>query len=133
MDFPVWDTPATVIVPEASQVRVWLCGAGPGSNLEAATFSFQVPTNGLLCAKATLPAAKTIANTTSIENCRFIFFPLIPFLFNSKSFGTICGRLRRACGNVKWTRKMRGPQQCRNLERRGFQEVGASAPTKNLV
>src|ERR1700683_4728214 len=32
-------------------VRVWLRGPGPGTYFDLATFSFQTPTSGLLCAE----------------------------------------------------------------------------------
>jgi hypothetical protein len=68
-------TPLTITIPAASHVRVWLCGGGPGLNFELATFSFQVPTKGLLCANNTLPAASTIAKTANNPIRRFIERP----------------------------------------------------------
>src|ERR1700737_2888744 len=61
MGFPAALMPSTLTLPEASQVSVWLCGAGPGSNFDFATSSFHVPTNGSLCADAS-PAVVNIKN-----------------------------------------------------------------------
>src|SRR5580658_2542969 len=55
MGAPSAATPSKVYFtpsPCASTTRVRLLGAGPGSNFDLATFSFQVPTSGLLCARS---------------------------------------------------------------------------------
>src|SRR5215467_309337 len=55
-------------MPAASQVRVELCGAGPGTYLDFATLSFQVPTNGLSWASSTLPAVRTRMTRAKIRS-----------------------------------------------------------------
>src|SRR5271163_1281509 len=64
MGFPSPLTPSNVYLklsPSAATVRVRLFGVGPGSYFDFSTFSFQVPTIGLLCACAA--AAPTTAKT----------------------------------------------------------------------
>src|SRR5262245_40926885 len=50
--------------PLSSYVRVTLCGGGPGSNVDCATLSFQVPIRGSLSGADRLPAETTSVSTT---------------------------------------------------------------------
>src|SRR5579863_6688684 len=60
-------------MPMASQVRVWLCGGGPGLYFDFDTFNFHVPTKGLSCASSRLPAASTTTSNAKIRILRFIW------------------------------------------------------------
>src|ERR1700720_795699 len=94
MGFPSAATPSNVYFtpsPCATTVRVRLFGPGPGSNVDFVTSSFQVPTSGLVCAKA---GAQTTAAKAKIEtnfNSRIVF--LLPIschrICPSECYGSI--------------------------------------------
>src|SRR5580704_3618978 len=73
MGFPSAATPAKVYftpAPCASTVRVRLFGTGSGSYFDFSTFSFQVPTSGLLCACTVKePATARRATATNRKTC----------------------------------------------------------------
>src|SRR5713101_3435180 len=50
--------------PLSSYVRVTLCGGGPGSNVDCATLSFQVPIRGSLSCADRLTTETTSVRTT---------------------------------------------------------------------
>src|SRR5262247_139191 len=50
--------------PLSSYVRVWLYGGGPGSNVDCATLSFQVPILGSLSCADRLTTETTSVRTT---------------------------------------------------------------------
>src|SRR5580765_5492445 len=76
MGFPSAAMPSNVyFTPSAcvSTVRVKLFGAGPGSNFDFVTSSFQVPTSGLSCAKAGTQTTAAKARTEANFNNRIVF------------------------------------------------------------
>ena len=79
--------------PSATIVRVRLLGAGPGSNLDFATLSFQVPRKGLVCANKG-PAAtadKTTIDITSGKHfIRFSPWTLRQSFWRELAVGGLC-------------------------------------------
>src|SRR6516225_8661921 len=77
MGLPSAVTPSKVYFappPLATIVRVRLLGAGPGSNLDFATLSFQVPRKGLVCANKGPAATADKTTIDSTSGKRFIRF-----------------------------------------------------------
>src|SRR5262249_41660240 len=54
--------------PLSSNVRVWLCGGGPGSYVDCATLSFQVPMRGSLsCADRLMTETTSVRTTPNVS------------------------------------------------------------------
>src|SRR5262252_8843941 len=74
MGFPCALMPSTVMSvtppPLSSYVRVTLCGGGPGSNVDCATLSFQVPILGSLSCADRLMTETTSVRTTPNASVR---------------------------------------------------------------
>src|SRR5277367_4457319 len=78
MDFPSAATPSKVYFtpsPCASTVRVRLFGVGPGSYFDFVTFSFHVPTSGLLCDRRADEPATASSIITANRKARFMCDP----------------------------------------------------------
>src|ERR1700756_4834380 len=74
--FPSAATPSNVYFtpsPCTSTVRARLFGAGPGSNFDFVTSSFQAPTRGFSCAKAGAQTTAAKAKIDATFNNRIVF------------------------------------------------------------